>query len=150
MARAVYVRLKLHAFFREFPKGGEAEDLKAAAIGQNSAIPGHELMQTAKLIDQQVGRTQIEMISIAENNPCAEFFQHLLGQSLNRTLCTDRHKGRRFDNSVRSGNTPGSRQRFRIFSNYFKRKLFLHFCSVGLYPGRARTFAPGLETFTSM
>ena len=55
------MRLKLDAILGEFAKRAKAKDLKAAAVSQDSAIPGHELMQTAKLIDERMRRAQVEM-----------------------------------------------------------------------------------------
>src|SRR5689334_14913573 len=150
MARAVYVGLKMDAILGEFAKRAKAKDLKAAAVSQNSAIPGHELMQTAELVDEGMGRAQVEMICISENDCCAQLFERLLGQSFNGTLCANRHKDRRFYYSMGSRYASGTRPTIFIFSKLLKRKLFFHLSTVGLYPGRERTFAPGLETFTSM
>ena len=58
MFGAVEMRAEAHAFRTYFAQIGETEDLVAAGIGQNCAIPRHKFVQTAKLADQFVPRAQ--------------------------------------------------------------------------------------------
>jgi len=46
---------------------GEAEDLKAAGVGQHRAIPAHELMQAAHVPDEIVAGAQIQVIGIRQH-----------------------------------------------------------------------------------
>ena len=56
VARAVEVRLKLGALFGDGAPIGQAEDLIAAAVGQDRPVPADEPVQAAQRGDQLVAR----------------------------------------------------------------------------------------------
>jgi len=59
MFGAVEVRTEAHAFIGDLPQFREAEHLVSAGIGENRAVPRHELVQSAQLANQCVPRPQI-------------------------------------------------------------------------------------------
>ena len=65
---AVQVRLEVHALFADLPQAAQAENLKAAGIGQDRARPRHEPMQSAQPLNRLMPGPQIQMIGVAKNN----------------------------------------------------------------------------------
>src|SRR5438105_15486460 len=64
MRRAVDVRTKLDTVFAEFANGRERENLKAAGIRKNSAIPRHEFVNSAQLLDDVDARAKHQVIGV--------------------------------------------------------------------------------------
>jgi len=52
MRRPVDVRSELDPFFAQLTNRRERENLKPAGVGEHGAIPRHELVHAAKLLDQ--------------------------------------------------------------------------------------------------
>ena len=82
MFRTVQVRTEHDAVIGDLAEIGEAENLKAAGIGEDRPRPGHETMQAAELANQLVARTQIEMIRVAKQNLNAQIGERLLRHAL--------------------------------------------------------------------
>src|SRR6185295_12148138 len=108
VARAVQVRLKLDAFFAQLSQVAEAEDLIAAAIGQDRTFPGSERVQAAQLVNGEMPGPQIEVIGIPQNDAGSCLFKAALRESFDASLCADRHEYRRIERTVRSGNAARS------------------------------------------
>src|SRR5688572_11381493 len=62
--RTVKVAAKRNTFIIDLTQCSEAKHLKPARIGQHWAIPTHKIVQAAKLMDQVITGTHIEMIGI--------------------------------------------------------------------------------------
>ena len=56
MLCAVYVGLEIDSVLRYLSQVSKAEHLESAAVGKDRAVPGHELVKTAKLADYLVSR----------------------------------------------------------------------------------------------
>ncbi len=79
----------------------QREDLVAARIGQDRAVPAHEAVEPAELGDQLVAGPEEEVVGVAEDDVRAER-PHLVGvERLDRRLRPDRHERRRRDVAVR-------------------------------------------------
>src|SRR5450755_814932 len=102
VGRSIEVRPEGDAFFANFAKIVEAENLEAAGVGEDGAIPRHEAMQTAHLANGLDSGTQIKMVGIGQENLDAEFFQYILRNTFDGCQRSNRHEDRRFDLSVRS------------------------------------------------
>ena len=50
----------------------EREDLKAAGVGEHGAVPGHEAMHAAELLEQIDARPQHQVIGVVEDDLRAE------------------------------------------------------------------------------
>ena len=98
--RAVDMRAERHALLGYLPKLAEAEYLKPAAVCQNSPIPVHELMQSARFANQIHPRTKKQMIGIRQDNARAEVFELIRRDRLDGRLRTHRHKNRRWEAPV--------------------------------------------------
>ncbi len=75
--RAVEVRAELRAVLADPPHRREAEDLVAAAVGQDRAVPADEPVQAAAARDQPVARPQVEVVGVAEDDLGAELLELL-------------------------------------------------------------------------
>ena len=82
MAAAIEMRAEPHALIRNLAQLREAEDLKAAGVGEHGARPADEPMQSAHAPDRLVPRAQIEVIGVAENDLRAQRLNHVLRHSL--------------------------------------------------------------------
>jgi len=97
---AIEVRFEGCSIFGDAIHGTERKNLKAAAIGQDGAVPTHEPMQPTKFCDQIASGAQRKVIGVPEQD-IGPGSDHLVdGQPLDRPLSPDRHKGRGLDDSV--------------------------------------------------
>ena len=71
------VGLKGHALIVNFAGLAEAKDLKAAAVGEDGAVPLHKVMQPTQIAHQFVAGAQIEVVGVAENKGCAQCNQFI-------------------------------------------------------------------------
>ena len=99
--RSVEVRGERHAVVVHAPQVGEAEHLEAAGVGEDRPVPAHEPMQTAEARDALRGRTQAEVVRVAEDHLRAGGTQVAGREGLHRRLGADRHELRRVDRPVR-------------------------------------------------
>ena len=76
--RAVEVVLEVHALLGDLAQFGQREDLKAAGVGEDRAVPGHEAVQPAHFSDGFDTGPQIKVIGISEQDLDAQLFQHIL------------------------------------------------------------------------
>jgi len=91
------MRLEAGAFFGEHAAIAEAEDLIAAAVGQDWLGPVHEAMQAAAPGNQVVAGAEIQMIGIAEDDLRASVLQIARGDGFDRGARADGHEDRRFN-----------------------------------------------------
>ena len=68
MLAAVEVRAKRDAVVVELAPRLEAEDLKAAGVGEDRAVPRHEAVQAAGRFDGLAARAQPQMIGVREHD----------------------------------------------------------------------------------
>ena len=113
------MRPKSHALFTDLAEIAQAENLKAAAIGQYPAVPVHKPVQTAGFANNLVSRAQKQMVGVAENKPGAHRIQFLRRQCFHGSLRAHRHKHRGVERTVGSMETPDARSRFRTFLYQF-------------------------------
>src|SRR2546428_11642289 len=109
MSRAVEVRAKMRALLVDCPPRREAEDLVAAAVGEDGLGPANERVKAAAARDQIVAGTQIEVIRVAEQNLDAEVLEVAMRDGLHRALRADGHERRRLDFAVRRRHHASSR-----------------------------------------
>ena len=104
--RPVDVRLERAALLRDLADLRQAHHLEAAAIGQDRAVPAHELMQATEPRDALRAGPQHQVIGIAEQDVGAGFL-HLLGiERLHRRHRADRHERGRADDAARRHDLP--------------------------------------------
>ena len=96
-AAAVDMRAKSNAAFVERHAIGQAENLKAAAVGEDRPVPAHERVQPAQRRDGLLARPQRQMIRVGQDHLRAGFAQPARVDALDRALRADRHEGGRFD-----------------------------------------------------
>ena len=120
--RTVKVRTEFDAVFFHFANFCEAENLKAAAVGENRLFPIHEFVQAAGGADDFESGTQIQMVSVAENDLRAHLVQFARVERLDAGLRADGHEHRRFDDAARRGQSAETRFGVRIGFEEFKHR----------------------------
>src|SRR5579885_2593070 len=111
MRVAVDMRLKLDAVFLQLSEFREAKDLETAGVGQDRAVPAHELVETSEFLDRLVSGPEHQVICIPQNNLRPEFFQIIDGHGLDRGIGADGHENRRFEGAVGGVNGANARRR---------------------------------------
>ena len=120
--RAVNVRTEFDAVRLDFPDFGEAENLEAAAVGEDRPFPIHEFVQAAGGADDVESGPEVEMVSVAEDDLRAHLQQFARVEGLDAGLRADGHEHRRFDDAVRGGQFPEARLGLRIGFEEFKHR----------------------------
>jgi hypothetical protein len=91
------------AFFAHLAQRVQAEDLKAAGVGEHGVRPGDEAVQAAHAANQLMTGAQIEVVSVAEDDLRVQLFEQVLGNGFDGARGADRHEGRGLDESMRQG-----------------------------------------------
>ena len=96
----------MHAGVGNSPTAFEAEDLIAAAVGEEGAIPSDEAVQSPLAGDQVLAGPEVQMIGVAQDDSCAGLHQMRMGQRLDGALRADRHEDRGLDDAMGRGQPP--------------------------------------------
>ena len=120
---AVQVGAEYNTVVGDFAKVREAENLKAARIGENRSRPGHEFMQSAQRANALVAGAQVQVIGVAQQILLAQLAERLLRKTLHRARRAHRNKRRCIDHAVRRRQPPEPRARWIRFQNF---KLEIH------------------------
>jgi hypothetical protein len=94
------VRAKDGALVVDLEVGGKAENLVAAAVGEDRPRPAHERVQAAHGADQLGAGAQGEVIGVAEHDLDAGLCELGRRQALDGRLRADGHEHRRVDGAV--------------------------------------------------
>ena len=86
----------------------EREDLEAARIGQDRAVPAGEGVQPAELGDHVVAGPEVQVVGVAEDDLRADRAQLVRVEALDRPLRADRHERGRPHFAVRGAKDPGA------------------------------------------
>src|SRR3989442_1602302 len=101
--RTIEMRTKLDAVRLDLSYSRQAENLKAAAVGQNRMWPIDELMQAAGGANDVHAGAKGEMVGIAEENFRPHLPQFAGVKRLNAPLCSHRHKDGSVNDTVCCG-----------------------------------------------
>src|SRR6202050_3426993 len=123
--RAIEMRAERNSLFGYLAKLVQAENLEASGVGEDRTRPRHETMQPAELADSFDSGTQIKVISVAEKNLHAKFFEDILRHPFHRGHGADRHEHRGFNYSMRSEQSPGARTFTRSINAKFNGHSFV-------------------------
>jgi hypothetical protein len=124
VAFAIEMGLEQDAVICDLAEAAQAEDLKAARIGEDGVGPGHEAVQAAEAADEVRAGADEEMICVGEQNLDTEISREIpLRQPLYRGLRPDRHEDRRFDSGVGRVEQTGAGACVRTLGNDFKGNL---------------------------
>ncbi len=97
---SIDVRPKHGRLVGDLSQVGEAVDLEPATVGENRAIPLHELMEPAEFGDEVVSRPQCQVIGISKDDLHADSFELGSRDSFYGRLRTDSHEHGCVDNAV--------------------------------------------------
>ena len=100
---AVDRRGELDAFLGDLAQRAQREHLEAAGVGEDGAVPGHELVQAAEGFNDFQPRAQPQVEGVAQADLGADVAQVLGRDALDRAVGADRHEGRRVDGAVVEG-----------------------------------------------
>ena len=77
MHGTIEVATELRTLFIDAHQWSEGDHLKSTGIGQDRAIPLHELMEAAKALHSLMAWAQVEVIRVRQNDLRAKRFQIL-------------------------------------------------------------------------
>ena len=106
-----------HTLVGELDGVGVAEHLKAAGVGEDGAVPVHELMQAAHLSNEVGTRTHGEVVGVGEHDLRAQVADRLPRDALDRGTRAHRHKDGRLDVAVRRVQHAGAGVRLGVLGN---------------------------------
>ncbi len=118
--RAVEMVLEADAVLRDFAQLREGEDLVAAAVGQDGAVPVHELVQPTEMPHRLHPRPHEKMVGVAEDDLRGQLPQLARADGFHAALRADGHEGGRLDYAMICRQPPAARIRGRIASEQFK------------------------------
>ena len=116
------MRAEFDAVRFDFPDFGEAENLEAAAVGEDRPFPIHEPVQSAGGADDVESGPDVEVISVAEDDLRAHLEQFARVERLDAGLGADGHEDRRVHDAVRGGQSAQPRLGVRIRFEQFKHR----------------------------
>ena len=127
---AVQVRAEGDAVLGEGASVAQAEDLEAAAVGQERARPVHEAVQAAEPSDHLLARPQGQVVGVPQNHVEAQVLHVLRSQALDRPGRAHRHERRRLDRAVRGRDPAAPRGAARIAGEDAERERRAHRISI--------------------
>ena len=90
----------MHTLFFDFTHRPQAEHLKAAGIGEDRAVPVHEIVQIAMQFHDFLTRAQPQVESVAQQDLCAGIFNFFRGHAFYGAVSAHWHKCRGFDHAT--------------------------------------------------
>ena len=100
--------METDALLGDFPHLCEGPDLEAAGVREHGLLPGGEIVEAAHLLDQLVSRAEPEVVGVAEDDLCPEFFEFRRMEGFHRTLRADGHEDGGFHLAVGKGQGAGA------------------------------------------
>ena len=83
------------ALLLDLPQGGQGEDLEAAGVREDGAVPADELVEAAHLPHHLIAGAQVEVIGVGELDLAAHFLQVVgTDTALDGALGADVHEDR--------------------------------------------------------
>ena len=97
----VHMGVEADALLLDLPQLGQGENLETAAVGENGAVPVHEPVQAAHLLDQSVAGAHMKVVGIGKLHLAANGFQVVCREgALNGPLGAHIHEYRGLDGAV--------------------------------------------------
>ena len=100
---AIEVRAEFDSVRFDFADGCQAEDLKAAAVGEDGQRPVDKFVEAAGGADDVHPGTDVEMIGVTEDDLSTEFAEFARVDGFDAALCADGHEDGSVDNTVGGG-----------------------------------------------
>ena len=97
---AVEDRAERHAVVGDLHRVGEAEDLEAAGVGEDRAVPAHEGVEPAGVLDDVGARAQEQVVGVGEDGLRPELAQPRGQHPLDGRTRPDGHEQRGVDLAV--------------------------------------------------
>src|SRR3989337_696346 len=106
MFRPIHRGPEDHAVSRDLSQLCKAEDLIAAAVGEDRTIPADEPVEPSQFRDHPASRSEIEVKGIPQDDLCPAVTDFFRRYPLHRTGSAHRHKYRRVHGTMWSGQPP--------------------------------------------
>ena len=106
-----------HALVRELHGVGVAEDLEPTRIGEDGAVPVHEAVETAHLVDEVRAGAHGQVVGVREDDLRAQVLDRLPRHALHRGARAHRHEDGCLDVAVRRVQHARARMRLGIFGD---------------------------------
>ncbi|MNE38580.1 hypothetical protein D3C80_1324840 [compost metagenome] len=90
----------MNAFLFNLAHCAQAEHLEAAGIGEDRAMPLHEIMQIAMQLHDFLAWAQPQVEGVAQQDLRAGLFHFFRRHAFYRAVGADRHKGRGFHHAT--------------------------------------------------
>ncbi len=100
VGRAVEVAAERDPIVVHDAQVAERDDLEAAGIGEDRAVPGHEPVQAAEPLDPLVARSQVQVVRVGEDDRGADLADVVGMERLHGRVRADRHELRGLDDAV--------------------------------------------------
>ena len=94
------MRAELDAVVGELERVGEREDLEAAGVGEDGAVPVHERVESARVAHDVGAGTQVEMVGVGQHHLRTDVAKLRCGDALDGRARADRHEHGRLDGAV--------------------------------------------------
>src|SRR5215212_3720625 len=99
--RAIVDRSELDTLLRNTSRLGKREDLVAAGVRKDRAIPAHKAVESPGSPYEVRSRSQIQMIRVPQHDACPHLAQIFRREPLDRALGPDGHEDGRLHGSAR-------------------------------------------------
>ena len=97
----VHMGIEADALLLDLPQLGQGKDLEAATVGEDGAVPVHELVQAAHLLDQRVAGAHMKVVGVGKLHLAADGFQVVGGEgAFDGPLGAHIHEHRGLDGAV--------------------------------------------------
>ena len=116
---------------------GQAEDLKAAAVGQDRSVPAHKPVQAAQFFDTSAPGRSAKWYVLASTICTPAAFKLLGRQPFDGGRRPDRHEGWRLDHAVRRAPQTGPTREVASLCSTSNRKALAVICSSASGRGEA-------------
>ena len=107
MDRPIEVAAERDAVLVDDPQVAQRDDLEAARIGQDRAVPVHEPVQPAEPLDPVVPGPQVQVVRVGQDDRRARVADVVGRQGLDRRVRADGHELGRLDDAVGQRQAPG-------------------------------------------
>ena len=111
---AVEVALEVDSGLSDFAEFGEREDLEAAAVGEEWAVPCGEGVEAAEVAEDVAAWSEVEVVGVAEDDLGTEGFEFVRGDGFDGALGADGHEDRGFHHPVRQLEPPAPGAAVRV------------------------------------
>ena len=122
MGRAVKVALEGHSGGVYLTRIAQTINLESTTVGQDWPVPGHEIVQAAQVANKLISRSQVEMVSVCQDQGSPQLFQIGRTHRFDRGLGANGSKHGGWDDAMRGVELPCTRSAIGIACQHLEIK----------------------------